>query len=96
MGAEYVKFSSEFIWNAVRGGRDLSTLRHLALLADDYGAEVYVKAVETPEMLEILGELPVRGVQGRYCSESVYFDEILELIQAKMTPHSDRGEGGKL
>ena len=81
--ADYVKFSNAFAWNAVKSEADLSAMRRLTELGRAYGADVYGKAVESEEMDAALRALPLRGVQGRYYSDSLYYDEILEMLEAQ-------------
>jgi len=79
--ADYVKFSNDFAWNAVKSEADSSAARHLAELSRAYGADVYFKAVESEEMANALAALDLRGVQGRYYAGSVFYDEVLDLIE---------------
>ena len=82
LNIDYVKFSNEFAWNSVKNDAGLSALRHLAELGRAYGADVYVKAVESEAMADALCGLPIRGVQGCHFAGSLYFDDILDLMEA--------------
>ena len=85
MDFDYVKFSSEFARSAAKDETGLSAVRYLAELARAHHAEVYVKAIESEAMADALRGLPVRGVQGRCFSDCLYFDDVLDLIEARKT-----------
>ena len=85
MDFDYVKFSSEFARSAAKDETGLSAVRYLAELARAHHAEVYVKAIESEAMADALRGLPVRGVQCRCFSDAVYFDDVLDLIEARKT-----------
>lgn len=85
MDFDYVKFSSEFARNAAKDETGLSAVRYLAELARAHHAEVYVKAIESEAMADALRVLPIRGVQGSCFSDAVYFDDVLDLIEARKT-----------
>ena len=66
---------------AVKSAADFDAARHLAELSRAYGADVYFKAVESEEMANALAAPDLRGVQGRYYAGSVFYDEVLDLIE---------------
>ena len=47
-----------------------------------YHADVYVKAIESEAAANALCDLPVRGVQGQYYADSVFYDEVLDQLEA--------------
>ena len=81
LGADYVKFSDELVRSAAQSDAGQNTVKYLTELAASYNAEVYAKSVESEKAVNVLHSLPVKGMQGRFLSLPVYFDEIIDVLE---------------
>ena len=77
---DYVKFGNGLVKRLGESEKDRVILRNLSEMTAACGAEVFVKGIETREMLDGLDGLPIRGVQGKLLSEPMFFDEVLDRL----------------
>ena len=81
---DFVRFSDELL-SDLSDETEYAILSHLVNMCAACDTDVYIKGIEDEEMYGRIKSLPISGFSGRYFSEPVYFDEVLDYYDTKNT-----------